>query len=457
MAINFSLVLNFVSSIGVQVAAKYGIAAVDPVLLSIALYTAAFAVFPITLFTLLLAIRKPTVTPEQLRAYLLDDPDDESNTRGPSAGVQLPPLVARFGQFSINVADVTKALNAPLLTDHERRILSETVSRVADGSRFASDPAALVFGQPREAALGIDPFLCVPPNQIRAGMAEGVVAIRREIEAAASTGEQKALDTLECLDYVQRSCAGSSGTVCAACVRSRARVLSVPHAANPTSSTRFCSQISLNSPHPRDCDENGLRSDRRTATGDGMTLADFVAAPNSREAELEEAHVLALRLYTTRAYLLINNPLRDLGRHEKGEAHPLPVTVAFLAEAIRRLRAVGAKLANARSPVVLYRGLANRTVPPAFFKEGGTEYAPMSTTKDLSVAVEYSASRSSVLLRMVTKSFIERGADISYLSAFPGEAEVLFPPLTYLKPSGRTEEVDTGDALFTIIDVVPRM
>jgi hypothetical protein len=224
MAINFSLVLNFVSSIGVQVAAKYGIAAVDPVLLSIALYTAAFAVFPITLFTLLLAIRKPTVTPEQLRAYLLDDPDDEPNTSGPSAGVQLPPLVARFGQFSINVADVTKALNAPLLSDHERRILTETVSRVADGSRFASDPAALVFGQPREAALGIDPFLCVPPNQIRAGMAEGVVAIRREIEAAAFTGEQKALDTLECLDYVQLSRAGSSATVCAARVRSLARV-----------------------------------------------------------------------------------------------------------------------------------------------------------------------------------------------------------------------------------------
>ena len=224
MAINVSLVLNFVSSIGVREAAKYGIEAVDPILLSIALYTAAFAVFPITLFTLLLAIRKPTVTPEQLRAYLLDDPDDEPNTNRPSAGVQLPPLIARFGSFSINIADVTKALNAPLLSDNERRILTETVSRVADGSRFTSDPVALVFGQPREAALGIDPFLCVPPNQIRAGMAEGVVAIRREIEAAASTEEQKALDTLECLDYVQLSRAGSSATVCAARVRSLARV-----------------------------------------------------------------------------------------------------------------------------------------------------------------------------------------------------------------------------------------
>ena len=44
------------------------------------------------------------------------------------------------------------------------------------------------------------------------------------------------------------------------------------------------------------------------------------------------------------------------------------MTVAFLAEAIRRLRAVGAKMANARSPVVLYRGLKNSTAPPAFFK-----------------------------------------------------------------------------------------
>jgi hypothetical protein len=241
MAINVSLVLNFVSSIGVREAAKYGIEAVDPILLSIALYTAAFAVFPITLFTLLLAIRKPTVTPEQLRAYLLDDPDDEPNTSGPSAGVQLPPLVARFGQFSINVADVTKALNAPLLSDHERRILTETVSRVADGSRFTSDPAALVFGQPREAALGIDPFLCVPPNQIRAGMAEGVVAIRREIEAAASTAEQKALDTLECLDYVQLSRAGSSATVCAARVRSLARV----ECAACSSSSSFADQSAI--------------------------------------------------------------------------------------------------------------------------------------------------------------------------------------------------------------------
>ena len=30
-------------------------------------------------------------------------------------------------------------------------------------------------------------------------------------------------------------------------------------------------------------------------------------------------------------------------------------------------------------------------------------------------------------------------------------------PLTYLKPTGRTEEVATGDATFTIVEVVPRL
>ena len=50
-----------------------------------------------------------------------------------------------------------------------------------------------------------------------------------------------------------------------------------------------------NSPYPRDCDENGLRADRRTAAGEGMALEDFISHANSREAKLEAAHVLAIR------------------------------------------------------------------------------------------------------------------------------------------------------------------
>lgn len=56
------------------------------------------------------------------------------------------------------------------------------------------------------------------------------------------------------------------------------------------------------------------------------------------------------------------------------------------------------------------------------------------------------------------------GADVQWLSAFPGEAEVLYPPLTYLKPTGRTEEIVVGrggseahELCFTVVEVEPMM
>ena len=36
--------------------------------------------------------------------------------------------------------------------------------------------------------------------------------------------------------------------------------------------------------------------------------------------------------------------------------------------------------------------------------------------------------------KLETKDFMSRGADISFLSVYPGESETLFPPLTFLRP-----------------------
>ena len=79
----------------------------------------------------------------------------------------------------------------------------------------------------------------------------------------------------------------------------------------------------------------------------------------------------------------------------------------------------------------------------------------MSTTSDLSVAMHYCASGDCVLLRLLTASFMERGADIAYLSAFPSEHEVLYPPLTYLQPTGCVQLLQAGDCKMTIVDVAP--
>lgn len=83
--------------------------------------------------------------------------------------------------------------------------------------------------------------------------------------------------------------------------------------------------------------------------------------------------------------------------------------------------------------------------------------APMSTTTKLDVAVHYSSSSSTaLLLKLATASAMERGSDISFLSAFPGEAEVLFPPLTYLRPTGNVaKDLQVGECKITVVEVVP--
>ena len=89
--------------------------------------------------------------------------------------------------------------------------------------------------------------------------------------------------------------------------------------------------------------------------------------------------------------------------------------------------------------------------------QGGTELAPMSTTLSLATAMKYSDSTASVLLRLRTKDSLARGADISFLSAFPGEKEILFPPLTRLKAMGPSKLVKLRDASYYLVDVEPIM
>ena len=80
----------------------------------------------------------------------------------------------------------------------------------------------------------------------------------------------------------------------------------------------------------------------------------------------------------------------------------------------------------------------------------------MSTTADLNVAVRYSMSANSVLLRLASSSFIKCGADISYLSAFPAESEYLYPPLSFLQSTGaRPIRIRVKGRTFLVVDVEP--
>ena len=104
--------------------------------------------------------------------------------------------------------------------------------------------------------------------------------------------------------------------------------------------------------------------------------------------------------------------------------------------------------------------MRNLRATEEFESMGGSEFAPMSTTSDPRVAVAYGASRNSeagcsLLFKVATSSFMERGADLSWCSAFPGESEFLYPPLTYLQPTSRREVVRLGSNDFTVIELTP--
>ena len=300
-----------------------------------------------------------------------------------------------------------------------------------DAGRWVGEVSDLRSGRPEEAALGIEKLLGLdPPDKIHAmlsGDGGALGAIEREVTAN-GTDEDR-----ECLQYVLHERAGSSPT------------------------------LFPNAPHPRDCDgvTGRVRDDRvDPATGEGMRLCDFAALPDARLAGLSEAEVLALRLYSTAAYKTINVPLRDRARTAE---HPLPVTVYLLHGALRKLRAVRAApskdapaAAAAMGGMVTYRGMRNMEVPATFLAEGGTEYAPMSTTTDLNVAVRYALSRRSVLFCIKAPSFMQTGADLSFVSAFPAEAEYCYPPGCFLRPTGLDQEVELGeDSTVRVIEVEP--
>ena len=199
---------------------------------------------------------------------------------------------------------------------------------------------------------------------------------------------------------------------------------------------------------------------RKTASGEGMTFADFCSDPRAaKTAMLQPAEVLCLRLYTTAAYKSLNTPLRNTDPNRP--PHGFPIVIKYICEGIRKLRALDADSGNA--PVDLWRGLRNLRVENAFIKHGGTEQAPMSTTTDLKVAVQYSLGQSSLLFKLNAPSFMERGADLTFLSAFPDEREILFPPLTYLRPTGKKLTLDfalagsaSGSVKYTVVEVEPK-
>ena len=75
----------------------------------------------------------------------------------------------------------------------------------------------------------------------------------------------------------------------------------------------------------------------------------------------------------------------------------------------------------------------------------------MSTTSNVAIAAGY-ASRSEkkpLFFRIKVQSPMDKGADVSWLSAYPGEKEVIYPPLSCMQPlfKQKLKDVKAGEAI----------
>eukprot|EP00802_Teleaulax_amphioxeia_P004400 Tamp_04404.p1 GENE.Tamp_04404~~Tamp_04404.p1 ORF type:complete len:613 (+),score=161.16 Tamp_04404:883-2721(+) len=269
------------------------------------------------------------------------------------------------------------------------------------GTKFSSDPDDLIVGLFEDATAGHAALLCVDEDELNARMGDGLEAMRAEVEA----------------------------------LRDHELSFWFEYIVNQESSEQEYPQ--------------GTRDKGRA----GRRLDDFLKTLQAKEADLKRAEVAALRLYTSPAFSRINGPLRNLERFREKRPHPLAVTVSFIVRGIKKLRRVDASAAAAIQSLVLWRGVKNVRITKQFLEKGGTELGALSTTTALGVAIDFSRSKRSLIFKIVTQNKLQRGADLHWLSIFPSEQEVLWPPLTYLQPTSLTQEVEIDGWHLTVLEV----
>ena len=167
-----------------------------------------------------------------------------------------------------------------------------------------------------------------------------------------------------------------------------------------------------------------------------VMLEKIMKLPEVAEAELKRGECIALRLYTGPNFNLYNAVLRrfPVDVYSSLEGNNYETTIFCIISGIAKLSKSTALPPDRR----VYRGLGGMILPEQFWGatgfRGGIEPGLMSTTTNREIAVQYSGmreNRGTVFEIIVGR--IDIGADLSWISQYPGEKEILFPPLTCLE------------------------
>jgi len=180
--------------------------------------------------------------------------------------------------------------------------------------------------------------------------------------------------------------------------------------------------------------------------------------------KLKQGEVLALFLYTGAEFLPINalcrnSPEKILSTLQGEGRIPRNTLTTMLFCIISGLKKLGlhTRLPEDRK---VFRGLGNMLLPSQFWVphgtpswKGGVERAFMSATADKDVALRYANGRGTLVEISVGR--IQMGGDISFLSMYPGEKEITFPPYTCLEANGdpRVERTLGGEVVIFPLQV----
>jgi len=135
-------------------------------------------------------------------------------------------------------------------------------------------------------------------------------------------------------------------------------------------------------------------------------------------------------------------------------------TIFVLVSAVQKL----SRCMNIPAGMMLYRGLGGTLELPDSFTtadengcKGYCEFGFMSTTADRKVAVQYSGvkdKKPQASIMEIRPNAVDRGADVSDFSQYPGEKEFLFVPMSYVQGQGRCRvEVGPGGGVLKVISV----
>jgi serine/threonine protein kinase len=158
----------------------------------------------------------------------------------------------------------------------------------------------------------------------------------------------------------------------------------------------------------------------------GKIIDDFV---NMSQSKMNKSQAASLRFYSSPSFSAVTIPLRDPDRETQ---HPLAAIAYCIFTGIKKQLTLGAEDQDAAvQEVIFWRGFRDLKISDDFKKHGGSEYAPMSTSTDLSVAVGYAVRKSQtdegLLMRIVTKNNLERGI-VCCVLLFP----ILSRPCSYI-------------------------